>query len=207
MASQSFISFFTRVFHFSWAIYSLEHAISIHQIQGWTLWYVMEMDYSCVHCSWSNDGKRTFFPTTTKKRWEGRARKQNVVRACYCPSVQKPPVHPTWLALVRICPQHFYGKIPHQSHQRYAFSIYVVSCLCIILYIYIDIIIILINYYTLLFLFHLGCVCGPPAGSEAMFGVPLSRDAEIFMCFMTWGRFETDSSTYHTSTSCDCPNR
>ena len=38
MASQSFISFFTRVFHFSWAIYSLEHAISIHHLLSWTLW-------------------------------------------------------------------------------------------------------------------------------------------------------------------------
>ena len=135
---------------------------------------VMEMDYSCVHCSWSNDCKRTFFPTMTKKRWEGRARKQNVVRACYCPSVQKPPVHPTWLALVRICPQHFHGKIPHQSHQTYAFSIYVVSCLCIIYIIFIIIsisIIIIIQFVYFSFTWDayvdsllgprpcLGCLC------------------------------------------------
>ena len=50
-----------------------------------------------------------------------------------------------------------------------------------------------------LFLCHLGCLCVPP-GSEAMFGVPLSREAEIFMCFMTWG-------TVSDGTSCDCPNR
>lgn len=99
---------------------------------------VMEMDYSCVHCSWSNDCKRTFFPTMTKKRWEGRARKQNVVRACYCPSVQKPPVHPTWLALVRICPQHFHGKIPHQSHpflsmSCHVFALYILYLLLLVL--------------------------------------------------------------------------